>query len=104
MPAPSQGDCWFCVLRTNRDDKTLGDATGDTEHLLSHMQEPCYVPSLLVNAMNEIPVSRAAGWRISELWYPGASPSVHMSWDSFLKDQLRRSLRRYLRRRLGLAS
>jgi hypothetical protein len=104
VPAPSQGDCWFCALRTDRNGKTLGEATGDTEHLLSHMEEPYYVPSMLDNAMGEFPgnVSRAARWAVGRLWYPQHGNPV--GFQDIAKEQLRSVLRKYLRRKLGLAS
>lgn len=49
VPAPSGGDCWHCYFQTENGE-SLGDATKNTEHILSHMEESYYVPSLLVNA------------------------------------------------------
>lgn len=48
---PSTGDCWYCLMRTE-DGETLGDKA-HSDHLLSHMEERYYVPSLLVNAIEE---------------------------------------------------
>lgn len=53
---PSAGDCWFCSMRT-QDGASLGDSTGDRNHIYMHMQESYFVPSLLVNA------GRAAGYK-----------------------------------------
>lgn len=46
---PSNGDCWYCLMQTE-DGKSLGEASGNTDHILSHFRERYYVPSLLVNA------------------------------------------------------
>jgi len=50
VPAPSAGDCWPCALR-DQQGKPWGDQ--DQSHLLSHLDEGYYVPSLLHNAMTE---------------------------------------------------
>lgn len=52
IPDPTQGDCWYCLMVTTKGD-TLGDAFGNMDHLWSHMQEPYYVPALLLNAAKE---------------------------------------------------
>lgn len=51
MPMPSGGDCWYCLMPA-----TLGDSSSH-DHLLAHMEERYYVPSLAVNAL------RAKGYR-----------------------------------------
>lgn len=48
---PSGGDCWDCSLRTE-DGQTLGEMSGHG-HLISHMEENYFVPSLLFNAVKE---------------------------------------------------
>lgn len=56
IPLPSGGDCWFCALTTQTGEK-MGDHAarvgGDQTHLLDHIEESYYVPSLLVNAVYE---------------------------------------------------
>lgn len=42
VPVPSNGDCWCCAVPAFGGDKT---------HILSHIEEKYYVPSLLVNAL-----------------------------------------------------
>jgi hypothetical protein len=49
VESPSSGDCWYCVMK-DASGKNLGELTNDTSHILSHMEESYYVPSLLVNA------------------------------------------------------
>ena len=48
---PSAGDCWDCCMVTENGE-TLGD-TGSGQHLISHMEENYFVPSLLYNAFKE---------------------------------------------------
>lgn len=50
IDVPSAGDCWECAMVTNTGE-TLGDAGGTHNHLLYHMEENYFVPSLLVNAV-----------------------------------------------------
>jgi hypothetical protein len=51
LRTPDGGDCWMCAFTTQG--KTLGDTSGNHEHLLSHMDEGYIHGSLLVNAMRE---------------------------------------------------
>ena len=51
LPMPSGGDCWHCAFVTE-DGKSMGDL-GDNSHLLSHIDEKYYVPTLAVNALRE---------------------------------------------------
>lgn len=51
IPKPEAGDCFFC--RTTDSGKTLGDATNNHAHLLSHLEEGYVVGSLIVNALKE---------------------------------------------------
>lgn len=44
MPLPGLGDCLYCQMDAN-------GPSGDTGHLISHMTERYYVPSLAVNAL-----------------------------------------------------
>jgi hypothetical protein len=50
LELPSGGDCWHCSMVTE-DGESLGDATGDIDHIVSHIAEDYYVPSLLFNAL-----------------------------------------------------
>jgi hypothetical protein len=103
VPAPSRGDCWMCSLVTDGG-RPLGDACND-DHLHSHMEERYYVPSLLINAVNEYDgnVSQAARWALADFWQPGGERRADFLY-GIAKEQLRSVLRKYMRRRLGLAS
>lgn len=45
---PNGGDCWACSMRDSEGNTRMGES-----HLIDHMQEKYYVPSLLVNAGRE---------------------------------------------------
>lgn len=49
---PSGGDCWFCCLR-EVGNMTLGDVTNNKDHIIEHIKERYYVPTLAVNAVLE---------------------------------------------------
>lgn len=85
LPIPNNGDCWYCLMKTNEDNKTLGDSFGDTSHLISHMEEGYVVGSLLVNAMRE------AGYRDEQ---------IRFHYQLKMVDTFKRVLRKYLIKRL----
>jgi len=99
--APSQSDCWYCSLSTD-DGQPLGDAMGDTNHLLLHIEESYYVPFLLVRARDTHPyyVSAFLSTTIAEMWNGKAEPipSLH----DLMEHQAMRLIRRYMRGQLGL--
>lgn len=47
---PDAGDCWDCCLRTS-EGSPLGELHSDSTHLISHINELYFVPSLLFNAI-----------------------------------------------------
>jgi len=95
IPVPSNGDCWGCLLKDEKGNTGMG-----SDHLISHMDEKYYVPSLLVNAVTEFPVSPAATWVISEKWYMGRE--VEFAYNVF-QDQVKKSISKYMKRQLKLA-
>jgi hypothetical protein len=87
---PDGGDCWECLMKTTAGKPAFGDGVG---HLLSHMEENYFVPSLLANAMAE----KKYG-----------NPQFVWDWMtrdvSFRKDEGRTILKKYFRsRKLALA-
>jgi len=103
VPKPGLGDCWNCALVVSNADGSMHAP----DHLKSHFEEKYYVPSLLVRAIEVFPVSPAAKWALGDLWgevnvHPGDIRILHFA--RVAEHQLRSSLRRYLRRQLGLAS
>lgn len=50
---PSGGDCWSCYMKAGDGTRPLADAS----HILSHIEDKYYVPSLVVNAITEFPAS-----------------------------------------------
>lgn len=104
VPAPSAGDCFYCAMRTTGGE-SLGDATTDAEHLWSHVDEKYYVPSLLANAVKAYPVAPIAHNLIAATWnptLPNAKQWREGSFAEFAREQLAKSLRRYMMQRVGL--
>jgi hypothetical protein len=98
MPTPSTGDCWYCMMRTETG-RTLGDwAGGDHSHLLDHMDEGYVVPSLLVNAVVE------AGYNVPAFILgtsvEGTTMGGRTGGHYGHTDLVKRSVRKYLTRRL----
>lgn len=97
VPAPSGGDCWFCLMEL--------DHWRDTDHLISHMDEKYYVPSLLAKAIKRFPVSQVAHWVVAEKWRtPTEMNQRNAMLDSIAKEQLTKALRRFMYEKLGSAS
>ena len=98
LDEPSRGDCWYCVLNTDTS-QSLGDAIGNTDHLLSHMKEGYVVPSLVWSALTK------AGYdpqkqMIHSLVFGGRDDS---SFTAVGRAAVKRSVAKYLKRRFNLA-
>ena len=94
---PSNGDCWGCLMTAKDGTAPMGGA----DHILSHFEEKYYVPSLLARAIDRFPVSQAAKAYISDKW-AGTSNGAYFA--SIGKEQLYKSLYRYVKAELGLAA
>jgi hypothetical protein len=95
---PSGGDCWFCCMKSE-DGKTMGD--GNAEHLLEHMREKYYVPSLLMNAVEFKNVAPIVKGMLHEAIWMKKAPS---EWSiSILRDHVKSSIVRYMKHHLNIA-
>lgn len=97
LPMPGPGDCWHCHMVTT-EGKPLGDATGNTEHLMLHIEESYVVPSLVYHAIQE----RNYGPLILTGAFQTEQTSDYLT--TLARDYVNRAVRRYLYHRLGLAS
>lgn len=85
VPTPSVGDCLMC------------QAFGGSEHLISHMEEYYFVPTLLYNALH------AAGYGDVVFYLVfNQTPEERGGMASFAVDASKRALRRYINRELGI--
>lgn len=101
VPKPSGGDCWFCCFRTTDGNVPLGEKVHDTEHLVSHMDEKYYVPSLLVNALEAYPQSPSCR-HIVGFWL-GYHGQDCTAWHGLAKDQASKAITRYMKRMFSMA-
>jgi len=99
VPAPSNGDCWYCAMRTVDGNIPLGEKVSDKDHLMSHLDENYFVPSLLHRAFETMPHSPAMGWALAKHWGGQDIPVPE-----FVYSQLQKSLSRYMLRQLGQAA
>lgn len=127
VPAPSGADCWHCSMRETKEGdgmvtkygvlhrdgkltntanvafgtsgKTMGEIGGDRNHILSHIREKYYVPSLLARAFEVMPHSPVMGYAIAEKW--GHDKEKTAFGVDFVYKQLQKSLSRYMLRQLG---
>jgi len=103
VPKPGAGDCFYCfmVVTSPKKDagKTLGEVTNG-DHIVSHIKEKYYVPSLCVNACKMFAVSRVAWWCLQELWENEPVPDCFVG---VAKIQIESAIRRYCYRQLNMA-
>ena len=103
VPKPGAGDCFYCgmvVVKPHKDaGKSLGEVAGG-DHIISHIKEKYYVPSLCVNACKMFEVSKAAWWALQELW---EGKTASGCFADVGKRQIESSIRRYCYRQLNMA-
>ncbi len=94
VPEPSNGDCWCCLLKDSNGQEVFG---GD--HILQHIKEKYYVPSLLVNAERLFPISIIAKNAIGSIW----QGNLDVPMLDIVKRQIEKLIRRYCYRQLKTA-
>lgn len=98
--APSLGDC-FCCLAT----KTVGgEPVRSSDHILGHLDESYFVPSLLANALKEFgaaPMVQQTAWAFmkNELEY-----AFSKSRKDFIAQQIEKCIKRHCLRQLGISA
>ncbi|MFA4971501.1 MAG: hypothetical protein WC683_02730 [bacterium] len=104
VPKPSGADCWACLMK-DKSGKPVLD--GDPKsHILGHMEEPYYVPSMLMNAINEAGgpghMPRPVHSVLHALWEQGVAADGY--WAKYGRERLTKLLTAYIYRRLGFAA
>lgn len=107
IPPPSSGDCWYCSMRETGTRKPLGECFSDRDHILSHLKENYFVPSMLYRAL-ELRASMAERDSVGRIWRAleaddTVTPEIANGWGEFVWDGVRRTLARYLMGQLALA-
>lgn len=100
---PGPGDCWFCYMQVNEGDNTLGEAVKDTDHLLSHMEEKYYVPSLLWRVIETGRISPICHDLVLFLMTDSWTETDNEWIEKICRAQLVSAIRKYMHRQLGLA-
>lgn len=88
------------LYERSKNKKPLGDLTKDTAHLLSHIKEKYYVPSLIINALEDAGVNPIFWWS-SYSYYrdlENRESKYHVHGTLFS-----RAVKRYLKLRFGIA-
>lgn len=102
IAAPGNGDCLYCHMVSVESGKPLGDEIKSNDHILSHLRENYYVPSLLMHAVEEGPVSIIVKSVIGDLWQNGKP--IDGGWKGIVERQVTQALKKYIRRKLGMAA
>jgi len=93
VPAPSGADCWYC---------SIFSTVNNSDHLLMHIEENYYVPSLLFNAITQFKhkLSIIDQHNLATVWNNPDKKyqSTHMN---FTAQRLRAILKSYMYQNLG---
>jgi len=92
IPAPSGGDCWLCMMPEPR------------SCIESHMDESYFVPRMLNNAADLGTLSLFAKDFIARTWSPDHDSPSSEGIGGIAHDQIRKTIRKYCFKQLGLAS
>ena len=95
MPMPSGGDCWMCLFRNTDTGETWGDM-GDNDHLIGHIADHYYVPSLAVNALRERGYKDVGIY----MWLDMNQDTGTMGKPGGRYDNVKRDIRAYMNKRL----
>lgn len=96
VPLPDGGDCWYCLM-FERDQPFDGNVVkhNDTNnHLVMHMKEGYIHGAIIYNALNEAGYNAGFYMQMANHERTGKNYEI---------DTIIRSMRKYLRRRLGVA-
>lgn len=107
IPAPSGGDCWGCLMKTDKGEHPMGGE----DHMMSHSglgpegdEEKYFVPSMIVNAFDAFGAAQVQRWGLAEIWgdpkLEGSKGFAQWATDARSK----RMLKRWILRELGMAS
>jgi len=102
VPAPSGGDCWCCLMV----DKNGKAPMGGADHILSHIDDEYYVPSILNRSINNGCLSPMAKEYIARQWagVPYPRSRILPRRLGIEQEQIFKAVRRFCFRELGLAT
>jgi hypothetical protein len=100
VDTPSVGDCWGCCMRAQDGSHPMGGA----DHILQHLEENYFVPSLLVNALEAFGASIAMKQTAHALMQHKPEYSYARTRDDFTLKQIEKSIYRWCNRQLGMSA
>ena len=104
VEAPGLGDCFYCAMREVGTGKPLGECSHNSDHLISHLDESYFVPSILNRAMETVPVSPAFKQSVAAYWTNQPELAFFKrDYDWFLS-QIKSAVSKYMLRQLGQAT
>lgn len=108
VPAPGAGDCFFCSMREVKSGKPLGDSGGTHGHIMEHIREKYYVPSMLANANDRAifplaSVSQVMLWTLAAFWGEQNETAMKIRQNPYQVDGLRKNLIKWIEHSLRKA-
>jgi len=103
VPAPSGGDCFGCSMVSADGIAPMGGS----DHMLTHIEESYFVPSILARATKRFGCSRAAQHSIAVVWDTSAPQRLggglhDTAISGFIAKQLEKAVRRHCYAECGL--
>jgi hypothetical protein len=102
VPAPSAGDCFGCSMLAADGSAPMGGM----DHMLSHLDESYFVPSILHRAAKRFGVSQIAQHTLAAAWSPNVPDRKHALTDAvfggIVAEQLEKAVRRHCYAECGL--
>ena len=95
VPAPSNGDCWGCLF--HKDGKPT---IGGKEHILSHLEDKYYVPSMLHNMLNSGYLTVYTKSAICEVWNGKPIKEIYML--KLVEANIQKAIYKFCARDLGI--
>ena len=100
VPEPSGGDCWFCAMVPQD-----GSRIYEGNHILSHIEESYFVPSIIVRAFETFGASQAMYWCLGTCWGKDCGGwSFGYTLGDHMSKQAVKMIAKHCYRELGLAS
>jgi len=95
IPKPNNGDCWGCLFHKD------GKSTIAKNHILSHLDDKYYVPSMLHKMFDSGCLSLYAKGVICEVW--NDKPITEMYMLEHVEDCIQKAIYKFCARDLGIA-
>lgn len=102
MEKPGAGDCFYCQMEFKNEKGETVSLKSD--HIALHIKEKYYVPSLLLQAEKQYPMSPIAKSEIACLWEKKPENSLGESMQKLAKEQAYKTLYRFVKLHMNLWS